>query len=75
MSIGIPSENLSIPSFMALPMSDCAAAATVAAMMGMNGVALLCVVATTSPRVRDQRVIERVKALRTHRQYQEPDSC
>jgi hypothetical protein len=36
MSNGIPSENLSIPSFMVLPMSDCAAAATVAVMTGMN---------------------------------------
>jgi hypothetical protein len=61
MSTGIPSENLSIPSFMALPMSEFAAAETVALVMGMSGEALLCVVATTSSRlgVEDQRIIKR----------------
>jgi hypothetical protein len=63
MSIGIPSENLSIRSFMALPMSDCEAAATVAVMMGMNGVAFLCVVATTSRKVQDQRIIKTSKGV------------
>ena len=37
MSTGIPSENLSIPSFTAFPIPDLAAAATVAVMTGMNG--------------------------------------
>jgi hypothetical protein len=58
MSRGIPSENLLIPSFMTFPMSDCAAAAAVAFIIGMNGVALFCVVETTAPRVQDQRIIE-----------------
>lgn len=59
MRIGIPSENLSIRSFKALPTSDCAATATVAVTVGINGATLLCVVATSSPRVQDQRVIEK----------------
>ena len=59
MRTGIPSENLSIRSFMALPTSDCAAAATVAVMTGVNGATLFCVVATSSPRAQDQRIIEK----------------
>lgn len=59
MSTGMPSEKLSIRSFMALPMSDCAATATVALMTGMNGAALLCVVETTSPRVQDPCMIDK----------------
>ena len=44
---------------MAFPISDCAAAATVAVTMGVNGAALLCIVATSSPRVQDQRIAEK----------------
>ncbi len=41
MSIGILSENLSMPSFMTLTILVLSAAATVALMVGVYGVALL----------------------------------
>ena len=56
MSIGIPSENLSIPSFMVFPRSVCPAAATVAVTIGKNGVARSSAVAAASSRFQDQLV-------------------
>ena len=59
MSTGIPSENLSIRSFMALAMSDCAAAATVAVMTGITCWALFCIGSIASSRCQDQTTTER----------------
>jgi hypothetical protein len=59
MSTGIPSENLSIPSFMALLMSACSTAATVALMMGTNGAALFWTVAIVSPKFQRQFTVEK----------------
>src|SRR6266478_1274108 len=58
MSIGIPSENISMPSFIALTVSVCSATATVVLMTGMNGAALLVVV-TMSSIVQDQHIMEK----------------
>ncbi len=46
----MPSENLLILSFMALPKSVCSVAVMVALTMGMNGLTLLCVVEIASSR-------------------------
>ena len=59
MSIGIPSEKLSMRSFTALATSVFSTAAMVALEMGMNGAALILVVANTSSRVSDQRMTEK----------------
>ena len=53
MSTGIPSENLSIPSFMAFPIPDCAVATTVAVTTGMNGRASFSIVPAASSRRQD----------------------
>jgi hypothetical protein len=49
MSTGMPSENVLIPSLMALPKSVCSATAIVAFITGMNGVSIFPI-ATASPR-------------------------
>ena len=75
MSIGMPTENISISSFTIFPRSVCPAATTVAVTIGKNGAVLSSAVAAASSRCQDQLCRgKEVEGLRTNQRNQAFDS-